>query len=81
MPRQGKRSPKPSKEVAELIGVGWPSACDGLAVLNTWKMERRPGEGPSHFIDIAAGKRRIQVYISPTGQSVRVYVDHDEVEW
>lgn len=81
MPRQGERSPKQSRQVAERIAIGWTSLCAGMAAISTWRMERRPGEGHSQFIDIVAGHREVQVYISPTGRSVRVYVDHDEVVW
>lgn len=74
-------APKPSKRVTDLLAIGWSPLCNGLVAASQWTMKRRPSEGPSHFLDIVAGERKIQVYISPTGRSVRVYVDHDEVLW
>lgn len=76
-----KRAPKPSAKVAELKAIGWTPVCDGLAVVQTWKVGLRRNEPDSHFIDVYAGERHVQVYISPTGQSVRVFVDYDEVRW
>jgi hypothetical protein len=70
--------PKPSKRVVELLSLGWTSACDGLAALQWFTMKRRPNEGTSRFLDIYAGERHVQIYISPTGRSVRVYVDGNE---
>lgn len=78
MPDRAKSSPKPSKQVAKLIGLGWSSACDGLAALSWFEVRRRPNESLSRFIDIYAGDRKVQVYISPTGRSVRVFVDGQE---
>lgn len=78
MPRQGNDTPKPSRRVAELLAIGWTSACDGLAALSWFTMQRRPNEGVSRFIDVYAGERRFQVYISPAGRSVPVYVDGKE---
>lgn len=69
---------KPSRRVSELIAVGWTSACDGLAALNWFAIKRRPNEGTYRVIDLYAGERRVEVYISPAGRSVRVYVDGKE---
>lgn len=78
MPRQGNDSPKPSRRVSELIAIGWSSACDGLVALSWFTIQRRPKEGTSRFVDLYAGQRHVQIYISPTGRSVRVYVDGNE---
>jgi hypothetical protein len=56
----------------------WSPACDGLAAVTSWRVKRRPNESESHFLDVLAGERKIQVYVSPTGRSVRVFVDGKE---
>lgn len=56
----------------------WQSACDGSVAVSSWKIKRRPNEGESHFLDVLAGERKVQIYVSPTGRSVRVYVDGKE---
>lgn len=82
MPRQGKRSPKPSAKVAKAITeADWDPICDGLAAAYWFKFETRPGRGPHRVLKVLAGEREVEVCISPTGQSVRVFVDHDEVLW
>lgn len=78
MPDKGNVTPKPSSRVTELLAIGWTPLCAGLAAISTWHMQRRPSEGRSHFIDVYAGERHVQVFISPTGRSVRVFVDGDE---
>lgn len=70
--------PKASKSVTDLLDIGWSPLCDGLVAATDWYVERRPGEGKSHRLDIYAGERHIQICVSPTGRSVRVYVDGEE---
>lgn len=72
--------PKPSAAVVRALTIeGNYSACDGLVALSAHKVQRRPSEGYSRFLHILAGERRIAIYLSPTGRSVRVYVDRHEV--
>jgi hypothetical protein len=73
-----KREPKPSRKVTELLAIGWTPAAGGLVALSEFIIRRRPTEGISHFIDVFAGERHVQVYVSPSGRSVRVYVDGTE---
>ena len=78
MPDKGHRSPEPSWRVANLLDMGWTSAANGLAAIQWWHVARRSTEGESQFLDLYAGDRHVQVYISPTGRAVRVYVDGQE---
>ncbi len=79
MPDKGHRSPEPSAKVAQLLQTEeWSPACIGLAAVADWRIRRRTNEHESHFLDVFAGKRHVQVCISPTGRSVRVYVDGHE---
>lgn len=70
--------PVASERVTKALEAGWSSACNGLAALSWFTMRRRANEGGSMFIDVLAGERKVQIYVSPTGRSVRVYVDGKE---
>lgn len=71
--------PQPSEAVARALAREWWSpACDGLAAVTSWNVKRRPNERESRFLDVLAGDRKVQVYISPGGRSVRVFVDGTE---
>ncbi len=79
MPDKGKRNARASDRVSQAINeAGWTPLCDGLAAVAWWTIKRRPNEGESRFVDVMAGDRKVQVYISPSGSSVRVYVDGKE---
>lgn len=69
-------TPKPSAQVAKALTIeGNYAACDGLVAICAHQVRRRPNEDVSRFLHILAGERRVEVYLSPTGRSVRVYVD------
>lgn len=74
-----EQTPLPSERVTNLLEAGWTSACGGSVAISGWQIQRRPSEGFSRFLDVAAGDRHVQIYVSPTGRSVRVYVDGTEI--
>ena len=48
----------------------------------TRKVERVvPPAGEEYAFDRVVWKHRVEVSVSPTGRSVRVWVDNEEVEW
>lgn len=72
-------TPKPSAQVARALTIeGTVPACDGLVAISAHQVQRRPTEDYSRFLHILAGERRVEIYLSPTGRSVRVYVDGTE---
>lgn len=80
MPDKGKRNARASDRVAQAINeAGWTPACDGLVATCWWQFEHRAGRGPYRFLDVIAGQRKVQVSVSPSGRSVRVFVDGVEV--
>ncbi len=79
MPDRAHPIPRPSAQVAKALSVeGTVSACDGLVAISAHSVQRRPTEGRSMFLHVLAGERRVEVYLSPAGRSVRVYVDGKE---
>ncbi len=79
MPDKGDRTAKPSQRVANALALeGVVPACDGLVAISAHSVQSRPNEPASRFLHIYAGERRVEVYLSPTGRSVRVYVDGKE---
>ncbi len=80
MPDSGKRNARASEHVERAITeAGWTPACDGLVATSWWQFEHRAGRGPYRFLDVLAGQRKVQVSVSPSGRSVRVFVDGVEV--
>lgn len=75
-----ERTPKPSARVAQVLEAGGTPALDGLVAIMGGKLPLYRGRGPHRFLDVWAGERHVQVYVSPTGRSVRVYVDGQEVK-
>lgn len=71
-------TPVASERVTKALEAGWTPACDGLAAVSWFTMRRRPNEEESRFLEALVGDRKIQIYISPTGRSVRVFVDGKE---
>lgn len=71
--------PKPSERVLQAIEAGGTPACDGLAAVSAWRFQFRKGRGDYRNLDVRAGNRSVQVSISPSGRSVRVFVDGLEV--
>lgn len=63
----------------QAIGAGWSPLLDGLAAAQQYSIERRAGEGLSRALQVRAGARDVEVYVSPGGRSVRVWVDGREV--
>jgi hypothetical protein len=79
MPRQGNDSPKPSERVAKALATDqWDAVMDGLVAAHWFRFEHRPGRGPHRVLKMLVGERDIEVVVSPTGRSVRVYVDGNE---
>lgn len=68
-----------SRRVVRAIEAGWTPACDGRAAVSGGHISRTPGAPPYWLLDVIAGRRQIQVSISPAGRSVRVFVDGKEV--
>lgn len=62
-----------------VLEAGWDSACDGLAAVMWHRFEFRKGRGDHRTLHVLAGDREVQVGISPSGRSVRVFVDGEEV--
>lgn len=70
---------KASDQVTKALSIeGTVSACDGLVAISAHQVKRRPNEDYSRFLHVLAGERRVEIYLSPTGRSVRVYVDGKE---
>ena len=70
--------PKASERVIKALENGDTPACDGLVAISAHQVKRRPNEDYSRFLHVLAGERRVEIYLSPTGRSVRVYVDGKE---
>lgn len=70
--------PKASERVTKALESDWTPACDGLVAISAHQVKRRPNEDYSRFLHVLAGERRVEIYLSPTGKSVRVYVDGKE---
>lgn len=89
-PAQGRESeavsPKPSKQVQRLLSPddGYQpfatAVLGGAGAVMGHSFQRRPNEDLSYFLDVYVGEKHIQVYVSPTGRSVRVYVDGTEIK-
>lgn len=72
-------SPKPSKRVAEAIASEqWDRVMDGLVAAHWFRFEHRPGRGPHRVLKMLVGEREIEIVVSPSGRSVRVFVDGNE---
>lgn len=66
---------------AQLMEAGWTSACEGRIALSTYAVEWYKGRGKHHTLQVEIeGGRTVEVSISPTGRSVRIYVDGEEVK-
>lgn len=71
--RDGARALR-SEPVRRALEAGWTPA--GPAAVSWWTYRHRMRDaGPYHFVDVRAGERRVQISVSPTGRSVRVFVD------
>ena len=70
---------KPSAKVQQLLDFGWTAALGGFAALSGATFDHR-GRGPHRLLDVFAGERHVQIYVSPTGRSVRIYVDGAEAK-
>ena len=71
--------PKASERVTNALSIeGTVPDCDGLVAISAHQVKRRPNEDYSRFLHVLAGERRVEIYLSPTGRSVRVYVDGKE---
>lgn len=76
-PSAGARALR-SGPVRTCIDAGWRAV--GPAAVSWWCYRHRWRDaGPYHFVDLRAGDRRVQISVSPTGRSVRVFVDGQEV--
>lgn len=69
---------KPSDRVRSALAAGWYSACDGLAAVTWHRFQPDKRQGEYRTLTIRAGEREIQVSISPSGRSTRIYVDGRE---
>jgi hypothetical protein len=69
---------KRSQRVADAIDAGFTPIGVAAAVAAFRLQHRDRDPGPYHFVDLVAGDRKVQVSISPTGRSVRVFVDGQE---
>jgi len=70
------RTAQPSFRVHRAIEkADWTPAADGLAALMWHRFEFRKGRGDYRTVHLLAGEREVQVSISPSGRSVRVFVD------
>ncbi len=79
MPDRAKRSPKPSERVAQALATNeWDAILGGLGAIHWYRFEHRPGRGDYRTLTLIVGEREIQVGVSPTGRSVRVFVDGNE---
>lgn len=67
-----------SERVANAIEAGYAPV--GPAAVSWFEYEARPGRGPHAQVNLVAGDRKVEVSVSPTGRSVRVWVDGEEVE-
>lgn len=67
------------KRVREALGAGYSPLMDGLAACCWFRYHRREAEPDSRAFKLYAGDRTVEVYVSPAGRSVRVWVDGQEV--
>lgn len=66
--------------VEQLIEAGWTALLDGAIAASWWAIEWRAGRGKHRSLMLyVRGGRSIEVTVSPTGRSVRVFVDGNEV--
>lgn len=67
--------PQPGEHERRLIDeLQWTKV--GPAAIAGWLFEHRPRDsGPYAIIDLHVGGRKVQVVVSPTGRSTRIYVD------
>lgn len=71
--------PKPSARVTKALATGdWAEVLGGLGALYWYRFEHRPGRGDHRTLILVVGEREIQVGVSPSGRSVRVFVDGTE---
>lgn len=69
----------PSDAVVRALGAGYVDFCDGLAAVSWFRFQRRPSDGgPYRQLRILAGDKRVEVSISPSGRSVRVFINGNE---
>lgn len=70
----------PSERMRQLFEAGWTSACEGLIAIGSYAFEWRAGRGQHKTLQVEVeGGRTVEISISPTGRSVRIYVDGHEV--
>jgi hypothetical protein len=74
----GERPPNRSDAVQRAIDAGYSPA--GPFAVSWFGYEARPGRGDHHQLNVLAGDVKVEVSVSPTGRSVRVWVDGEEVE-
>lgn len=71
----------PSERMRQLFEAGWASACEGLIAISSYAFEWRAGRGQYKTLQVEVeGGRTVEISISPTGRSVRIYVDGEEVK-
>lgn len=63
-----------SEGVRRCLEAGWTAVGPAAVSWFTFRHRMRDA-GPYHFVDVRAGERRVQISVSPTGRSVRVFVD------
>lgn len=57
----------------------WSMACNGNAGVRWFTIRRRTTEPASSILTVRTEHREVEVYISPAGRSVRIFVDGEEV--
>lgn len=75
-PHSGARALR-SAPVRRALEAGWTAAGPAAVSWFTYRHRMRDA-GPYHFVNVRAGDHEVQISVSPTGRSVRVFVDGQE---
>jgi len=71
---------KASEPVRKALEADWtPLAGGAVAVCHFHIHRREDDKAPYHIVQLRAGAFRLQVTVSPTGRSVRMHVNGDEI--
>lgn len=69
-----------SERVGRCLKAGWHSCCDGAVAVQWFRFQPRSRRGEYQTLHVVAGDHKIAVSVSPTGRSVRVFVNGEEIQ-
>jgi hypothetical protein len=71
---------KASERVRKALEADWTPLAGGAVAVCHFHVHRREGDkAPYHLVQLRAGDLSLQITVSPTGRSVRLHVNGDEV--